>query len=97
MRTLYATAFAASLFAVPAMGQVVIQTPNPYATQHQMQADQDRQAAHAEHQQAQMDAAAGNYGAAAQAQSDARQDMHAARRQEDRATDSSGAAVVIGR
>jgi hypothetical protein len=96
MRTAYIVAFAASLFAVPAMGQVVIETPNPNAAQHQMQADQDRSAARAEHQQAQMDAAMGNYGAAAQAQSDARQDWHAARRQDERANDSSGA-VVIGR
>lgn len=96
MRSAYVAAFAASLLAAPAMGQVIIQTPNPNAAQHQMQADQDRNAARAEHQQAQMDAAMGNYGAAAQAQSDARQDWHAARRQEDRANEGSSA-VVIGR
>jgi hypothetical protein len=96
MRTVYTVAFAASLLATPAMAQVIIQTPNPNAAQHQMQADQDRSAARAEHEQARMDAANGNYGAAAEAQRDARQDWHAARRQDERANESSGA-VVIGR
>lgn len=96
MRTAYIVAFAASLFATPAMAQVIIQTPNGDASRHQMQADQDRSAARAEHQQAQIDAANGNYGAAAEAQRDAHQDWHAARRQDERANDGSGA-VVIGR
>ena len=95
MRTAYIVAFAASLLAAPAMAQVVIQTPNPDAPRHQVQADQDRSAARAEHQQAQVDAANGNYGAAAEAQRDAHQDWHAAHRQDERANEGSSA-VIIG-
>jgi len=96
MRVTYAIALAASLFAAPAMAQVIIQTPNGDSARHQERADQDRAAARAEHQQAQADAAMGNYGAAAEAQRDARHDWHAANRQEHRADESAGA-VVIGR
>ncbi len=96
MRMTYAIAVAASLLAAPAMGQVIIQTPNGDSARHQEQADQDRSAAHAEHEQARTDAAMGNYGAAAQAQAGARQDWHAANRQEHRADEGTGA-VVIGR
>lgn len=96
MRTVYVIAFAASLLATPAMGQVIIQTPNGDASRHEWQANQDRNAARAEHQQAQMDAARGNYGAAAEAQRDAHRDWHAAHRQNERARENSGA-VVIGR
>jgi hypothetical protein len=96
MRTLSAIVLAASLYAVPAMSQVIFQVPNGDAANHEARAQQDRADAHAEHRQAQMDAAVGNYVGAAQAQQDARQDWHAARRQDDRARDDSSA-VIIGR
>jgi hypothetical protein len=91
----YAIALAASLFAVPVMGQVIIQTPNGDSSRHQAQADRDRDAARAENERARSEAARGNYGAAADAQRDARHDWHA-NRQEHRADESSGG-VVIGR
>jgi len=98
MRTAYAVAFAASLLAAPAMGQVVIQTPgNSDAAAHAAAADQHRANARAEHQAAQMNAAVGNYDAAAENQAAARHDWHAAHRQEDRAAENSGSTVVIGR
>jgi hypothetical protein len=96
LRMTYAIAIAASLFAAPAMGQVVIQTPNGDSAHHQERADQDRNAARAEHEQAQSEADRGNYGAAAEAQRDARHDSHAANRQEHR-TDQGSGGVVIGR
>jgi hypothetical protein len=96
MRRIYPFAFAASLFAAPVMAQVIVQTPNSDSAYHQQRAAQDRAAAHAEHQQAQMDAAMGNYAGAAQAQREAHHDWHAARRQDERAAEDSGA-VVIGR
>lgn len=96
MRMTYAIAVAASLFAAPAMGQVVIQTPNGDSARHQERADQDRNAAGAEHEQARSEADRGNYGAAADAQRDARHDSHAANQQEHRA-DEGSSAVVIGR
>ena len=43
-----------------------------------------------------MDVAMGNYAVAAHAQREARRDWHAARRQDERSTEDSGA-VVIGR
>jgi hypothetical protein len=98
MRTAYAVAFAASLLAAPAMGQVVIQTPGSGdAAAHQAAADQHRANARAEHQAAQMNADVGNYDAAAENQAAARHDWHAAHRQEDRAAGDSGSTVVIGR
>ena len=96
MRMTYAIALAASLFAVPAMAQVTIETPNSDSARHEDRADQDRNAARAEHNQARSEADRGNYGAAAEAQRDARHDAHAANRQEDRADEGSGR-VVIGR
>ena len=93
---LYAFASAASLCAAPAMAQVIIQTPSSDSSFHQQRAAQDRADAHAEHQQAQMDVAMGNYAVAAHAQREARRDWHAARRQDERSTEDSGA-VVIGR
>ena len=97
MRTAYAVAFAASLLAAPALGQVIIQTPSGDAAAHQAAADQHRANARAEHQAAKMNAAAGNYDAAAENQAAARHDWHAAHRQEDRAAEGSGSTVVIGR
>ena len=96
MRTCSAIVLAASLYAVPAMSQVVFQVPNGDAAHHEAQAQQDRADAHAENRQAQMDAAVGNYAGAAQAQQDARQDGHAARRQDERAQQDSST-VIIGR
>jgi hypothetical protein len=96
MRMTYAIALATSLFAIPAMGHVVIQTPNGDAARHQEQADRDRAAARANHDQARAEAERGNYGAAAEAQRNAHQDWHASRQQEHRADEGSGA-VVIGR
>lgn len=95
MRMTYAIALAASLLAVPAMGQVTIQAPNSDSARHQAQADRDRDAAHAEHEQARSEAHRGNYDGAAEAQRDARHDSHAADRQEHRADEGSGR-VVIG-
>jgi hypothetical protein len=97
MRTAYAVALAASLLAAPAMGQVIIQTPGGDAAAHQAAADQHRANARAEHQAAEMNAAVGNYGAAADNQAAARHDWHAANRQENRAAEDSGSTVVIGR
>ena len=42
MRSTYAIALGAFLVAAPAMGQVIIQTPNGDATRHEEQAQQDR-------------------------------------------------------
>jgi len=96
MRTTYAIAFAALLAAGPAMGQVIIQTPNGASAYHEQQANQDRAQAHWEHEQAQRQAAIGNYRGAAEAQAQAREDWHAAHRQENRAQAESGG-IVIGR
>ena len=49
-----------------------------------------------ENQQARRRAAVGDYAGAAEAQRDAHRDWHAARRQDERARDESGA-VIIGR
>jgi hypothetical protein len=96
MRTFSAIALAAALYAVPAMSQVIFQVPDNDAARHEQRAQQDRADARAEHREAQMDAATGNYGAAAQEQCDARHDWQAARRQEERARDDSST-VIIGR
>jgi hypothetical protein len=96
MRTFSAIALAASLYAIPAMSQVIFQVPDNDASRHEQRAQQDRANARAEHHEARMDAAMGNYGAAAEAQRDARQDWHAARNQDERARDDSST-VIIGR
>jgi hypothetical protein len=95
MRTFSAIALAASLYAVPAMSQVIFQVPDGDAARHEQRAQQDRANARAEHREAQMDAAIDNYGAAAEEQRDARHDWQAARRQEERARDDS--TIIIGR
>ena len=96
MRTFSAIALAASLYAIPAMSQVIFQVPDGDAAHHEQRAQQDRANARAEHREAQMDAAMGNYGAAAEEQRDARHDWQAARRQEERARDDSSI-VILGR
>jgi hypothetical protein len=96
MRSSYAIALTALLVAAPAMGQVIIQTPNGDAARHEERAEQDRANAHMERQEAEQRAAIGDYGGAAAAQRESRADWHAARRQEHRAHEESGA-VVIGR
>ena len=96
MRTFSAIALAASLYAVPAMSQVIFQVPDGDAARHQQRAQQDRADARAEHRDAQMDAAMGNYGAAAEEQRDARRDWQSARRQEERARDHS-TTIILGR
>ena len=97
MRSVYAFAVATSLLTAPAMAQVIIQTPDGASAAHQAAADQDRANARAEHQAAQMNAAVGNYGAAAQDQAAAHHEWHAANHQEERAAEDSGPAVVVGR
>jgi len=96
MRSTYAIAFGALLFAAPAMGQVIIQTPNGDAAQHEQRAQQDRADAHWERQEAQRRAAVGDYHGAAEADREAHRDWHDARRQDNRAQDSQGG-FVIGR
>ncbi len=96
MRSTYAIAFGAFLFAAPAMAQVVIQTPNGDATRHEQRVQQDRADAHWERQEAQRRAAVGDYHGAAEADREAHRDWHDARRQDNRAQDSQGG-FVIGR
>ena len=96
MRTFSAIALAASLYAIPATSQVIFQVPNGDAARHEQRAQQDRADARAEHRQAQIDAAMGNYGAAAEEQREARHDWQAARRQEERAREDSSI-VIFGR
>jgi len=96
MRSIYAAAFTEMLAAGPAMGQVVIQTQDPDAARHERRAQQERADARFENQQARRRAAVGDYAGAAEAQRDAHRDWHAARRQDERARDESGA-VIIGR
>ncbi|HEY2616110.1 MAG TPA: hypothetical protein VGI78_02120 [Acetobacteraceae bacterium] len=96
MRSSYIIAITALLAGGPAMGQVIIQTPNPDAARHEQRATQDRADAQWEHQQAQRRAAVGDYQGAAEAQRDAHRDWRDSHRQQDRAQDESGA-VVIGR
>jgi len=78
------------------MSQVVFQVPDNGAARHERHAQQDRADARAEHRQAQMNAAMGNYGAAAQDQREARRDWHATRNQDERARDDSGT-IILGR
>ena len=96
MRSTYAVAIAAMLAAAPAMGQVIIQTPDPDAARHEQRADQDRANAQWEHQEAQRRAAIGDYRGAADARRDAHHDWRDAQHHEHRAEDGSSA-VLIGR
>jgi hypothetical protein len=95
MRNIYAIAFGSFLVAAPAMGQVIIQTPNGNATRHEQQADQDRADAHWARQQAQRRAAIGDYHGAAEADREAHRDWRDARRQEHRAQDEQGGYVIV--
>ena len=65
MRSLCLAGFAALLAAGPAMGQVIIQTPNGDTTRHEQRAAQDRADAHFENQEARRRAAVGDYAGAA--------------------------------
>ncbi len=96
MRSTYIVAITALLAGSPAMGQVIIQTPNPDAARHEQRATRDRADAQWEHQEAQRRAAVGDYRGAAEAQRDAHRDWRDAHRQQDHARDESGA-VIIGR
>jgi|HubBroStandDraft_6_1064221.scaffolds.fasta_scaffold1665972_2 hypothetical protein len=96
MRSTYAIALGAFLVAAPAMGQVIIQTPNGDATRHEERAQQDRADAHMARQEAQRRAAVGDYHGAAEADREAHRDWHDARRQDNRAQDEQGG-LVIGR
>jgi hypothetical protein len=96
MRSSYAIAFATILMAAPAMGQVIIQTPNGDSAQHEQRAQQDRWDARQERQEAERRAAMGDYRGAAEADREAHRDWHDARRQDNRARDDSGA-LIIGR
>jgi hypothetical protein len=96
MRSIHVVALAATLAAGPAMGQVVIQTPNPDAARHEQRSLQDRADARWEHQEAERRAARGDYAGAAEAQRDAQRDWHAAHRQQERSQEESGS-IVIGR
>lgn len=87
MRSTCAIAFAAILATAPAMGQVIIQTPNGDAARHEQRAAQDRADAHMERQEAERRAAVGDYQGAAEADREARRDWHDARRQNERARD----------
>jgi hypothetical protein len=94
MRSACAIAFGTFLAAAPAMGQVIIQSPNGDAARHEQRANQDRNDAHWERQEAQRRAAVGDYHGAAEAQREAHRDWHDARRQEHRAQDTEGGYVV---
>ena len=96
MRIAYVMAVTGLLAASPAMSQVIIQTPNPDADRHEQRAAQDRAEAHWNRQEAQRRAAMGDYRGAAEADRDARQNWHDARRQVQRAQDETGG-IVIGR
>jgi len=96
MRTSFAIAFAALLLAAPAMGQVIITTPNGDAARHEQRAQQDRWEGREARREAEQRAAVGDYQGAAQADREARRDWHDARRQEERARDES-TGVIIGR
>lgn len=97
MRSTIAIGFAAILMAAPAMGQVIIQTPDPNAAMHEQRAQQDRADARMERQEAQRRADMGDYVGAAQAARDARADRQDARRQQDRADDAPATGVIISR
>jgi hypothetical protein len=96
MRSTYAIAFGAFLIAAPAMGQVIIQTPNGDPARHQQQANQDRADAHWAKQEAERRAAVGDYRGAAEADQEAHRDWRDARRQERRSQDEQGG-LIIGR
>ncbi len=96
MRTAYAFGLAAFLAVSPAMAQVIIGGGGDNdAARHEAHAQQDRADAHQYINQARRDAAVGNYGAAAQAQSDARHDWRQAQHQQhDADRDSNGGVTV---
>ena len=94
MRIAYAVALTALLGAGPALGQVVIQTPNYDSRRHENRAMQDRSNAQMERQEAQRRAAMGDYQGAAEAQRDARRDWHDATRQDERAREDTGGGVI---
>ena len=94
MRSTCAIAFGAFLVAAPAMGQVIIQTPNGDAARHEQQANQDRADAHWAREEAQRRAAVGDYHGAAEADREAHRDWRDARRQEHRAQDDQGGYVT---
>jgi hypothetical protein len=96
MRSIWAIAFGAFLVAAPAMGQVIIQTPNGDAARHEHQANQDRANAHWAREEAQHRAAIGDYHGAAEANREAHRDWRDARHQEHRAQDDQSG-YVIGR
>jgi hypothetical protein len=95
MRSSYVVGLAALLAAGPAMGQVIIQAPDPDGARHEQRAYQDRANAQWERQEAQRRAAMGDYEGAAEAQRAARRDWHDAQRQDDRPPYQPG--IVIGR
>jgi hypothetical protein len=93
-RITYAVALTALPGAGPALGQVVIQTPNYDSQRHENRAMQDRSNAQMERQEAQRRAAMGDYQGAAEARHDARRDWRDARRQDERAREDSGDGVI---
>jgi hypothetical protein len=96
MRSTHALAFGAFLVAAPAMGQVIVETPNGNVAHHERQAQQDRADAHWARQDAKRRAAVGDYHGAAEANREAHRDWRDARRQEHRAQYDRGG-YVIGR
>jgi len=95
MRSTYAIAFAAILAAAPAMGQVIVQTPNPDAAVQEQRAQQDRADAHMARDEAQRRADVGDYRGAAEADRDAHRDWHDAKRSEHHAEDAPAVGGVI--
>jgi hypothetical protein len=96
MRSSYAIAFAAILMAAPAMGQVIITTPNGDAARHEQRAQQDRWEGREARREADRRAAMGDYRGAAEADREAHRDWRDARRQQERSRDESSG-VIIGR
>ena len=96
MRRISAVGFAALLAAGPAMGQVIIQAPNPFQAPQDQRVDQDRAHARWENDEAQRRAGRGDYEGAAEAQREARRDWHDARRQDHRWQDEQQGGIVIG-
>ena len=96
MRSYLAVVFAACWRLSPAMGQVIIETPNHDAARHEQHAMQDRPDAQRGAAGSPDAGCRGDYRGAADAQRDAQRDWRDAHRQQDRAQDGSGA-VVIGR
>jgi len=96
MRGTCAIALGAFLVAAPAMGQVIIQSPNGDAARHEERAQQDRADAHVARREAERRAAVGDYHGAAEANREAHRDWRDAHRQENRAQVDPGG-YVIGR